>query len=186
MEGLFDLKTLATIVHVFGAILGAGGAFVSDGIFFQSIKDGRIERKEIEFLELGSKFVWIGLGILTVSGLFLVSTDVQGYLTSAKFLAKASIVLVIALNGFVFHLIHIPHIKKHEGIVFAQSPTFLKKSGVLAISGAISLISWITTVVLGSLRFIPYNYVQIIAVYCFFVFIVSVGALITKKKMMHL
>ena len=183
---VFDLKTVATIVHVFGAIIGAGGAFVSDGIFFKSVEDGKIDRKEIEFLIVGSKFVWIGLFILILSGLVLVFTDVSGYLSSSKFLAKMTIVGVITLNGLIFHFLHIPHIRRHEGIIFRESPEFLKKSNLLAASGAISLISWICAVMLGSIRTIPASYALIISMYAFLLILGCLGAVVFKKQVLRL
>ena len=43
-----DTKTVLTIVHVFGAIIGAGGAYMSDLMFFSSIKDEKIEPLEFK------------------------------------------------------------------------------------------------------------------------------------------
>jgi len=56
-----DAKTVYTIFHIFGAIIGAGGAYVSDAMFFASIKDEVISKVELRFMKIGSTFVWVGL-----------------------------------------------------------------------------------------------------------------------------
>ncbi len=179
-------KTIYLIVHVFGAILGAGGAFVGDTMFFSSIKDGHINKDELRFLKLGGKMVWFGLFILVVSGIFLVLTDPQHYLSSSKFLAKVTIVCVIILNGLIFHLIHFPHIRGHVGLKFNESPTFVKRAPYLLISGAISVVSWISTVILGMLRGVPYSYTDIMSLYLFIILIAVAGALFLKNTLFNL
>ncbi len=180
-----DLKTIYTLTHVFGAVIGAGGAFASDAMFFSTIKDGRINRQELRFMKLGGKLVWIGLSILVISGLFLFFGDLEKYLASAKFLAKATIVGIIIANGFVFHLIHIPHIQGHLGIKFAQSRTFMRLAPFILMSGAVSVVSWVSALILGTLKYVPYSYVSIISVYLVLIVFAMLGALIMKKKILH-
>lgn len=186
MFDFIDTKTIYTIIHVFGAIIGAGGAFVSDGMFFDTIKDGRVAKRELDFMKLGGKFVWTGLFVLLVSGILLVSTDPARYLASDKFIAKVIIVAVIVVNGVVFHTIHIPHIRNHFGLKLKESETFLKKSSFIMVSGALSLISWIFTVILGSLRHVPYNVIGILSVYLLCVLCAVIAALGMKKVMLRI
>ena len=186
MFDFIDTKAIYTIAHVFGAIIGAGGAFVSDGMFFETIRDGRVTKRELDFMKLGGKFVWFGLLALLISGIFIVSTDPARYFASEKFIAKVIIVAIIVLNGVVFHTIHIPHIRNHLGIKLRESETFLKKSSFIMTSGALSLVSWIFTVILGSLRSVPYTYSQILSVYALCVVCAVVGALSLKKIMLRI
>lgn len=185
-ENFIDLKTLYIIGHVFGAIIGAGGAFASDAMFFSTINDGRIVRDELRFMKLGGKLVWAGLALLVVSGALLFSTDPDTYLTSSKFLAKLTIVGVIIVNGIIFHLIHIPHIEGHLGLKFAHHPTFMRKASFLIASGAVSMISWISTVVLGVLKQVPYSYTQIISVYAIIVIFAVIVGVSVKNKILRL
>lgn len=180
------LKTIYLIIHVFGAILGAGGAFASDAIFFKTIKDGVIDSKEFDFMKLGSKLVWAGVFVLVISGLLLFFTNPETYLASPKFLVKVTIVAIIILNGIIFHLVHMPHIKKHLDLKFNESGTFLKKSSFLMASGAISMVSWISTVILGMLRGVPYSYLEIFGFYLVVVAFAVTVALITKKKILNI
>lgn len=179
--GFITLKTIYLIAHVFGAILGAGGAFTSDAMFFNSIKDGKINRKELDFMKLGGRLVWTGVIIMVVSGILLVSTDPDGYFSSAKFLAKMTIVGIIILNGIIFHALHIPHIRKHMDIDLLRSRSFMKKANFILISGAISMTSWISTVILGMLKNVPYSFMQIFSIYLVLILGGVTGALILKK-----
>lgn len=181
-----DLKTVYLILHVFGAILGAGGAFASDAMFFSTIKDGRFDKEELRFMKLGSKLVWAGLLVLVVSGILLVTTDPERSLSSSKFLVKMTIVGVIILNGFIFHLIHIPHIHGHLELKFADSPTFMKRAPFILASGALSMVSWISTVILGMLRAIPYSYIQILSFYLVAVLIAVTFSILLKKVIFNL
>lgn len=181
-----DQKTIYLIAHIFGVALGAGSAFVSDAMFFSTIKDGRIQKHELRFLKLGGKLVWLGIFVLFVSGILLVSTDPTKYLSSSKFLAKVSIVGIIILNGIIFHLIHIPHIRNHLGLKFADSPTFVKRAPLLMASGAISITSWISTVILGMLKNVPYGYEQIMGIYLIILGLAISIAVLTTKPILHL
>ncbi len=180
------LKTLYLIAHVFGAILGAGGAFVSDAMFFKTIKDGVIESTELSFMKLGGKIVWTGLAILVISGILLFLTNPEGYMNSSKFLVKVTIVAVIIINGIIFHSIHLPHIKKHLGLNFRESESFLKKSSFIMVSGAISMVSWISTVILGMLKQVPYTYTEIFSVYLILIFGAIFTSLFLKKRILKL
>lgn len=186
LESFIELKTLYLIAHVFGAILGAGGAFASDAMFMSTIKDGRITKDELRFMKLGSKLVWSGLALLVISGILLISTDFDKYIASSKLLAKLTIVGIIIINGIIFHLIHIPRIEGHLGLKFAEHPTFMKHSSFLMASGAVSMVSWISTVILGMLKNVPYSYTQIISVYLVIVLLAVIGAVIVKKKLLRL
>lgn len=186
MFDFIDTKTIYTIIHVFGAIVGAGGAFVSDGMFFETIRDGRVAKRELDFMKLGGKFVWFGLALLFVSGLLLLSTDSARYLSSDKFIAKVVIVTIIVINGVIFHSIHIPHIRNHLGIKLSESVTFHKKSSFIMMSGALSFVSWVSTVILGSLQHVPYHYTEILSVYVVCVTLAMIVALSMKNRMLHI
>ncbi len=177
-------KTIYLIIHVFGAILGAGGAFASDAIFFKTIKDGVIEKVEFDFMKLGGKLVWTGVGILVVSGVLLFFTNPAQYLASPKFLVKVTIVAIIIVNGIVFHVVHLPHIRKHLGLQFAKSETFVKRSSFLLVSGAISMVSWISTVILGMLKKVPYTYLEILSLYLLLVICAIGTTLVVKNRIL--
>ncbi|MDP3900785.1 MAG: hypothetical protein Q8Q38_00365 [bacterium] len=177
-----DQHTIFTIFHILGVAVGAGGAFLSDAMFFSSVKDERISRTEMRFLFLGGKMVWIGIAILLVSGLFLVFENPQRYLASSKFLAKMTIVAVIILNGAVFHLHHIPRLYRHAGHHFPSSDEFMRKAPFLLGSGVVSVVSWVSALVLGASHKLPYGYFTIMAGYLVILALALVISQLLKKR----
>lgn len=166
-----DAKTVYTIVHVFGAILGAGGAYVSDAMFFSSIKDRVISHRELQFMRLGSTFVWAGLIIAIVSGILLFSTNPEVYSQSSKFLLKVTLVGVIFLNGVYFHKGHMPLLHRHKDEHYPSSDEFMRRKKLLITSGVISMTTWTFVVILGMLRSIPIDLVTGLVGYVLFEFV---------------
>src|SRR3989344_6223322 len=132
-----DFKLVYTIVHLIGVALGAGGAYMSDFIFMQSIKDRKITDTEYKFMSLGSRAVWTGLFLLIVSGIGLFSLDSETYLNSSKFQTKMAIVAILTLNGFYFVFAHIPLIKRHRDAHYPSSDEFRRKSVWMMFSGVV-------------------------------------------------
>jgi hypothetical protein len=56
-----EFKIIWTILHLIGVAVGAGGAFAADYTFFQSVRDRKITKTEMSFIENSSKMVWLGL-----------------------------------------------------------------------------------------------------------------------------
>lgn len=186
MPEFLDLHRLLVITHVFGAILGAGGAFVSDAIFLMSVRDGTVSSTEMRFIRLGGRFVWAGLIVLLISGLGLFLLSPAEYLHSSKFLVKMGIVLIIFINGIIFHRYHIPLLERTKDAPLTSSAEWRAKSQWVFISGAISLPSWATTVVLGKLRSLPYSVIEIGAVYLLIILSAIAVALLLKNKLLRL
>ena len=165
MIDFIAFKPLFIILHLFGVALGAGGAFMSDGMFFISIKDRMLSTKELEFMKLGSIITWVGLVLLCLSGAGLFLGNPSLYLESAKFLTKMFIVLVVTLNGIYFHLSHIPFLNARANKRFIDLPLLKSKRNHLLLSGVISVISWSLAIILGALRSIPLDFITAISLY---------------------
>ncbi len=177
MSDWIDIKTLLIIGHLLGVALGAGGAYMSDFIFLSSIKDRYFTKREIEFMTLGSRVVWAGVALLVLSGAGLFSLSPDYYLASSRFLAKMTIVLIIILNGVVFHYLHFPHIRRHSEQYLHREHLFHRKSIPLFVSGAISGVSWTSALILGALRTVPASYLTIMGVYLVVVTMAIAGSL---------
>lgn len=162
------------VVHLFGVAIGAGGAFVSDALFLRSARDRVLSDDEIKLLNTVGVMVWLGLGLLVLSGIAMFLERPEELLNSVKFIAKMSIVLVIILNGIVFHTYHIPHMKRHVGKHMPKSSTFKKRSRFMLLSGSISVTSWLCAVLLGALPSVPFTLVQTLGLYCGLLIIVGI------------
>lgn len=160
-----ESHNLYTIFHLLGVIVGMGGALTSDAMFFSSIRDEKVTPTEMRFLKLGSRMVWIGLVIVFISGALLFSMNPERYLSSHKFLAKMTIVVIIAANGFFFHFVHFPRLRRHVGHHFPSSDEFMRKAPLLIASGVISIVSWLSALVLGAVGRIGYSYFEIMGAY---------------------
>lgn len=179
--GFIDARQFFILLHLLGVGIGMGSALSSDWMFMKSVRDEVISHKEFEFLKTASMFVWIGLGLLILSGVFLVILS-PGFLESSKFLAKMTVVGVIIVNGIIFHTSHIPRMLRHRGEHFPSSDEFRRKSRFLYISGAVSASSWIYTLVLGGLGSVPYSYVSIVGLYLVVLAIAVASALYMRNK----
>lgn len=182
MPDFIEAKTIYVIFHLLGVVIGMGGAFMSDAIFFSSIHDSKISHTEMRFIRLGGRMVWIGLAIIVVSGLLLFSLNTERYLASGKFLAKMTVVAVIIANGAIFHLVHIPRLHRHAGQHFPSSDEFMRKAPLLIASGAVSVVSWTSALILGVFRSVPYSYFTIMGVYVVLVALAVTIALALKRK----
>ena len=183
--GFIELKDLFLIIHLFGVVVGMGGAFVSGQMFFSSVQDRRISDTELRFLELGAKMVWIGLSVLVISGAVLFSLDTDKYLDSSKFLAKITIVAILTVNGFLFHVSHLPRIARHTGEHLPSSDEFMRRKHFLLFNGAVSISSWSSALILGALKTVPYAYWQIMLVYgAVVVLAVGVSLILIGRKVL--
>jgi ABC-type xylose transport system permease subunit len=182
MFDFIDAKTVYTIVHLLGVAFGAGGAFISDGMFFASLRDKQLSETEFRFLKIGGNFVWFGLFLFFVSGVLLTSLDPERYFASSKFIAKMVIVGVIVVNGIIFHMTHLKRLKKCIGVYLPSSRDFQKYSKAMYISGAISVVSWTFALVLGAFRSVPYSPIDILLVYGLAVVVAIAGALFMRKR----
>lgn len=167
-----NYHNVSVVLHLLGVVTGMGGAVASDLIFFSSIRDKKISHDETRFLRLGSKMVWAGLAIIIISGVFLFFENTERYFNSAKFMAKMTIVAILTINGAVFHFVHMPRLHRYgDG-----------RSAFLFVSGAVSIVSWTSALVLGVLGRLTYTYFEIMGVYVVFLLIAVACAILLKNK----
>lgn len=176
MFDFIELKTIYLILHLVGLALGAGGAFVSDAIFMTSMKDKKISRDEMTIISVGGNLVWFGLLLLTISGLLLMSLNWTGYIMSTKFIAKMIIVLIIAINGVVIHHAYLPKMRELVEVDLRGNEMFRKISKFLYVSGALSVVSWISALTLGAFKKIPLSVLDILKIYG----VIVVGAMLVS------
>lgn len=185
--GFLDSKTIFLILHLFGVALGAGGAFVTDAMYFMIVKDRVVTKSEIRFLQLGSRIVWVGIILLVISGVLLFALNVDRYLDSTKFIAKMVIVAVLIINGLIFHFWHLPFIKSALGKKLSNAnQNFKQRSVWLYVSGAVSVTSWLATVILGGLRAVPLSSLAIVGIYGAVLIVAMCIALLMRYRYLRL
>lgn len=180
--GFLTIRSLVLIFHLIGIGIGFGGAIASDFVFTHSIRDWKIDQSEYKILKILSIMVWTGLSLLLVSGAVLVWLNPQFFLDSPKFWAKMTIVAILTVNGVIFHFKHIPTLGCCLGTDIRQHKLFLANSRALFVSGAISMVSWFSALVLGALRGVPYSYPFIMGIYLIVLgFAIAVALLLCRK-----
>ena len=155
---------LLIILHLIGLAIGVGAATVADIMVFRFLKDFHISRWETKVLKTVSIMIWVGLAILILSGIGIYLQNTVRYNFTVKFLVKMVIVGIIILNGILLNLYITPRLVKLD---FADHQlSFVKR--ITFASGAISMTSWYTVLILGALRNdVPLTFMQLLAVYLF-------------------
>ena len=165
-----DIRNALVILHIIGTALGVGSATVSDYLFFTFTRNGKLTKDEFATLKTVSNVVWVGLFILVLSGLGFVllylsgHEAVQGVYSPDKIWAKVTMVSIILINGLVLHRKVLPLFEKRLNKTFV-TPAFIKKSPLIFSAGALSAVSWYTTLILGGWRGLTASYGEIMLGY---------------------
>lgn len=178
---------LALVFHLLGIAFGLGGATVSDVLFLKSLKDETITRTEKRLLDGASLVIWVGVGILVLSGavMFWLNWDVLSH--QPRSLTHASIAGIIILNGLLLNLFISPKIsywsqEKERNKKFV--PEYRKIRKIAFMSGAVSITSWYITMALGFARrfiFPPFSYGELMTGYIGIVLLAVLGALLVEN-----
>ena len=180
---LIKYKTLLLIGHLVGVALGVGGATITDVLFFRFLKDFRISEFEAGVLNTISQVIWFALTILVVTGLGLYAPQAEILNESSKFLVKMVVVAVIIINGAALNLLVAPKLvnisfgERHEH----EAGELLRLRKLAYALGGISITSWYTTLVLGSLRSVPLSFYVLLSIYIALIGLAVLGGLIMNR-----
>ncbi len=180
-----DTQRLLLALHLFGFAIGVGGATVTDIFFMKFLKDFRISRTEADFMQTLSRILWIGVVILSLTGLGLFLLDPARLLTSAKFLSKMGVVLVLLLNGWFLHFAVTPSLRRiafHED-PHPQAKRFREIRQRAFISGGISIVSWYYAFILAVSRFKTVTITGYMALYVLLLVSAFAGALLMDDRL---
>ena len=155
MQGLIPLfagqRTAWILIHSIGFILGVGAATITDIFFFKFLKHHQITQEEKGILDTLTSVIWAALATLVVSGLILFLSDSARLGSSPKFLLKVVAVLGIVVNGVLLNLFVAPRMRLFS---FEGTKPARRLRRLAFALGAISITSWYSAFVLGSLRHI--------------------------------
>lgn len=187
---LVDWRRPIIILHLLGFALGVGGATINDIFFMRFLKDFKINNSEHNILKIFSQIIWFGLAISVVSGFGLYLANYEILNETPKFLVKTIVVIVIIVNGAFLNLLIAPRLTE---MPFAKTIhiTSLHSLRKLAFAlGAISFVSWYSAFILGSLRNVPFSFIQILGTYIILLVIGIIASqvgeyLLLKKSEQH-
>lgn len=149
------MKTFIVYAHLLAACVSIGILLIQDLALAKS-RGKALSSAAVKDLIKAADIMFVALVVLWISGLSLVLLgyleDPQRYLMNEKLWAKFTVVAVLTLNGIALHYYSFPRITCARG--------FLSIPGVeqilVALTGAISSVSWLFACYLGIAR--PWNY----------------------------
>lgn len=181
---LYKWKIVLVILHAFVAAVGVGATTVTDVLFFKFLKDYRISSEEVSIMNTLSRVLWIAIFMLILTGVGFVYLDYPGIFENTKFVAKIFVVGIIFVNGLVLNFVISP---KLMNISFGEPHHYLPGElhhmrKLSFASGAISIVSWYTAFLLGSIRSMPFSTIEILSAYMVVVVFAVAGSQIFEKK----
>ncbi len=175
LELLAQYKPVFVGLHMLGFIFGLGGATIADILFFRFLADLKISKKEHVVLGALSQIVWVGLAVLWISGILIFLGDIERYSSSSKFLLKAVVVAVVTVNGVLLNSVVAPKLMKIDWKLGRNAKRRILRRCAFALGG-ISMVSWYSAFILGSLRSLPYSFGQLLTAYIVLLVLVVVGS----------
>lgn len=171
---MLTIYEILTVLHVLGAAIGVGAAATSDSIFLTSIRNRRISRDQFVLISKSSDVVLGGLALLVITGIALFLYD-KALWQLPHFQAKMTAVIVLMINGIVFHTKVIPLLEKckHEKI---SEHVISSNHWLLSITGCVSVVSWFSAIIIAVIGPVEVYYVVYMGIYLALIVIGSVTA----------
>ncbi|GIW65529.1 MAG: hypothetical protein KatS3mg094_048 [Candidatus Parcubacteria bacterium] len=176
IKAAIQLQKLSIFIHALTSGIALGIVSVVDYLFFKFLKDKKIDEKEKSILDNLSDFIWLILGLIIVSGVFIYLSDMDKYHNSVKFMLKMIIVLIIVINGFLMNLIVSPKL-----IEFDFQKLNNLKERIFISMGVISITSWLLAFILGRLKTIPLSLIEALGLYLLFLIITIISSIFFIK-----
>jgi hypothetical protein len=164
-EVLVNIKPIILIIHALAGGIGIGATVITDALFFQFLRDFKISKIESQTFKTISLVLWAALITLIITGALLYGSDVATYSASSKFLIKMTTVIVITLNGIVLNLFLTPRMKQLSFHTPHAHRRHILTKRVGFAAGSVSIISWFSAFLLGSVSSIPLTYIQSLGIY---------------------
>lgn len=183
VELMKQYKGVLGIAHALGIALGLGGATIADIFFFRFLRDFKISEWETGVMNVLSQIIWFALALLVFSGITLYAPASATLNIDPRFQVKVLGVLIIIINGAFLNLLIAPqlvNISFHEKIKHPAG--HMDKTRRLAFAlGAVSLTSWYTVFLLGSLHGLEWSFSLIVGTYISALIIGVVGSQIAER-----
>jgi hypothetical protein len=183
IEFLDHWEQIFWTAHIFGLVLGLGGATMTDVMFFTFLKNYRISEGQAGVMHTMSTVVWVGLGLLLLSGLALYLPGMAEYNASDRFLTKMTAVGVVFVNGIFLNLWIEPKMVRISFVEQRDHGYFTRAKGIRRLAfalGAVSFVSWYVSFLLASLEMIDFAYVYMVLAYLVLVLLAVAGSQIAE------
>lgn len=172
------------ILHIFGMILGLGGATYTDLLTFSFAKDFYISKKEADVIKLISKIILFGIVISIITGVILFVPESERLMESPKFLVKLVAFVVLVINGAFLHQRILPNLVGFSVIKDKEiKDTHLSLRRCAFISGAVSVVSWYTVFIIAMIQNMPFDFVELLLIYAGVLVLGIAGALFIEKSL---
>lgn len=171
------LRAVIVFVHALSAGIGVGAALTVDYLFFKFLKDRKIDEREKRIFSQLSDFMWVVLGLIIASGLFIYFSDIVKYYASVKFKFKMIIVAILSLNGFLMNFFVLPKFEKLDWVFLSSY-----KEKMAIILGVISAVSWLLVFALGKIKHLDFPLVKLFGGYLLLLVVFSLLVLALFKK----
>jgi hypothetical protein len=166
--------TILTVLHVAGAAAGVGAATASDALFLRSIRNRTIGTDQFKLLKAASRVVLGGLSLVVLTGIALVTGNVE-LLANAYFQVKMIAVFLLIVNGLVFHTWMMTFLDRHRDTTLEPDVVGARLWG-FAVSGAVSIVSWYGALILSVSAGFNLPFAILLGLYIAAVAAASVGA----------
>lgn len=181
IDVLMDTRRYWWGLHILGVVFGLGGATVTDVMFFRFMRNYRVDESEAAIMKILSIVVWVGLGVLIVSGLAMFLPRWELFVGSDRFLMKMTVVAVVLINGLALNLWLQPRARR---ISFVEPGSPLTEGEVrervrvrrMAFAlGSISVVGWYGAFALAVLNMVAMPYSHFLLLFVLAVGVALVG-----------
>lgn len=151
---IYRLHTILVLAHVLALALGLGSALLADWIVLRKLAFGTVGQKAAGQLVELSHAVCAGLALIWITGALLVADnalDAPASIMNQKIWAKLVVVTALTLNAVLLHRVVMPTVKRRVGQPLFET-AFERLAIVSALTGAVSVVSWVFAAYLGVAR----------------------------------
>lgn len=162
-----SIYELLIIFHIIGTVLGVGGATFAEIFHVRALRDGSVSEEEGATLKAIYTILRIGLFTAVLSGfgflLYFSLTGQEERLYSEKLWAKLTVIFFLSVNALLLQAKKMP----------------------LWLGSSVSLTSWYTALILGSVWGADYTYFGVLSVYIVAVLVVAGLLHLIEKRFRH-
>ncbi len=156
---------ITIILHLLFVMIGMGSAIISDILFSFFSKDKKIDKKEDSILNILSNTTWVSLVGMLVTGFLLFLHNPERYGSSADFLSKMSMVVILMLNGLIFAFYIHPNLRHLSFTDTNNTHRLVRVRKISFAYGALSITTWLSIFILALIDKITLTHVEIMATY---------------------